>query len=67
MIDVREVYVTSEVAKMLDISTQYCLKIAKELKENGILSDSDLREAGKRNYIFSKYAVVKLEEFFSTK
>lgn len=65
MIDVRDVYVTSEVAKKLEISTQYCLKIAKELKESGILSDSDLREAGKRNYLFSKYAVDKLKEYFS--
>lgn len=65
MTDVRDVYVTSEVAKKLEISTQYCLKIAKEFKENGILSDSDLREAGKRNYLFSEFAVQKLKSHFT--
>lgn len=66
MVDVRKIYVTSEVAKILDVSAQYCLRIAKDLKEQGILSESDLREAGKRNYLFSDVAVAKLKDYFSS-
>lgn len=53
MSDVREVYVTAEVAKILDITPAYLIRLAKNLK----LSESQFREAGKRNYLFSNDAV----------
>lgn len=53
MSDVREVYVTAEVAKILDITPAYLIRLAKNLN----LSESQFREAGKRNYIFSDDAV----------
>lgn len=53
MSDVREVFVTAEVAKKLDITPAYLIRLAKSLE----LSDSQFREAGKRNYIFSDDAI----------
>ena len=45
MSDVREVFVTAEVAKVLDITPAYLIRLAKQLN----LSESQFREAGKRN------------------
>lgn len=53
MSDVREVYVTAEVAKILDITPAYLIRLAKNLS----LSESQFREAGKRNYLFSNDSV----------
>jgi len=57
MSDVREIFVTAEVAKILDLTPAYVIRLAKEMK----LSDSEFREAGKRNYIFSKEAIEKIK------
>ena len=57
MSDVREVYVTAEVAKILDITPAYLIRLAKSLN----LSNSQFREAGKRNYLFSKESVAIIE------
>lgn len=51
--DVREVYVTAEVAKMVDLTPAYLIRLAKNLN----LNESQFREAGKRNYLFSKEAI----------
>ena len=53
MSDVREVFVTAEVAKILDITPAYLIRLAKQIN----LSESQFREAGKRNYIFSDDAI----------
>lgn len=53
MSDVREVFVTAEVAKILDLTPAYLIRLAKNLN----LSESQFREAGKRNYLFSKDAI----------
>lgn len=53
MSDVREVYVTAEIAKILDITPAYLIRLAKNLN----LSETQFREAGKRNYLFSDDAV----------
>lgn len=53
MSDVREVFVTAEVAKILDITPAYLIRLSKSLN----LSESQFREAGKRNYIFSNDAI----------
>ena len=57
MSDVREIFVTAEVAKILDLTPAYVIRLAKGMK----LSDSEFREAGKRNYIFSKEAIEKIK------
>lgn len=60
MSDVREVFITSEVASKVDITTPYLIRVAKEMN----FSESEFREAGKRNYLFSQSAVDKLVSKF---
>ncbi|MDO5402971.1 MAG: AraC family transcriptional regulator [Eubacteriales bacterium] len=57
MTDVRKVYITREVADELNLTPTYLIKLAKKLK----LSESEMREAGNRNYLFSEEAVEKLK------
>ena len=57
MSDVREIFVTAEVAKQLDLTPAYVIRLAKSMNFN----ESEFREAGKRNYIFSKEAVEKIK------
>lgn len=56
MTDVRNVYITREVAEELGLTPTYLIKLAKKIG----LNESEMREAGNRNYIFSKEAVEKL-------
>lgn len=56
MTDVRNVFITKEVAEILGINPSYLLRLAKSMK----LSPNEMREAGKRNYLFSQEAVEKL-------
>lgn len=62
MSDVRNVYVTAEVAKVLDLTPAYLIRLAKSFKDDGILDESMFREAGKRNYIFSDDAINIIRE-----
>lgn len=57
MTDVREVYITREVADKLNLTPTYLIKLAKKLN----LNESEMREAGSRNYLFNKEAVEKLK------
>jgi len=57
MTDVRTVFTTTEVAKKLDVSSGYVLRLAKEMN----FSEKEMRDAGKRNYLFSIEAVEKLK------
>ena len=57
MSDVRKVFITKEVAEQLGINPSYLLRLAKNMK----FSASEMREAGKRNYLFSEEAVEKLK------
>ncbi len=57
MTDVRNVFITKEVAEILGINPSYLLRLAKGMH----LSPSEMREAGKRNYLFSIEAVEKLK------
>ncbi len=57
MTDVRDVYITREVADKLSLTPTYLIKLAKKLD----LSETEMREAGSRNYLFSKGAVEKLK------
>lgn len=56
MADVREIFVTAEVAKILDLTPAYVIRLAKDMD----LNETEFREAGKRNYIFSKEAIEKI-------
>lgn len=56
MSDVRDVYITREVADLIGLNTAYLIRLAKKIG----LNESEMREAGRRNYLFSKEAVNKL-------
>jgi len=54
---VQDVFITREVADKLNLTPTYLIKLAKKLN----LNDDEMREAGQRNYLFSREAVSKLE------
>lgn len=56
MTDVRNVFITREVAEDLNLTPTYLIKLAKKMG----LNETEMREAGNRNYLFSKEAVEKL-------
>lgn len=60
MTDVRKVFITKEMAERLDINPSYLLRLAKGMN----LPPDEMREAGKRNYLFSEEAVEKLKKHF---
>ncbi|MDU7109496.1 MAG: AraC family transcriptional regulator [Clostridium perfringens] len=62
MENVNKVYITAEVAKKLDLNPSYLIRIAKELKDNGTITENDLRLAGKRNYLFNERAINELSK-----
>lgn len=55
--DVREVFITREVADELELTPTYLIKLAKKMN----LNETEMREAGSRNYLFSKEAVEKMK------
>jgi len=57
MTSVKDVFITKEVADELNLTPTYLIKLAKKSK----LSDDEMRGAGRRNYLFSKEAVMKLK------
>lgn len=57
MTDVREVFITREVADELELTPTYLIKLAKKMN----LNETEMREAGSRNYLFSKEAVEKMK------
>nr|QGT51097.1 hypothetical protein Firmicute1046_1730 [uncultured Firmicutes bacterium] len=57
MSDVRKVFITKEVAEILEINPSYLLRLAKTMQ----FSPAEMREAGKRNYLFSEEAVERLK------
>lgn len=58
MTDVRKVFITREVANELDLTSSYLIKLAKKIK----LDETEMREAGNRNYLFNEEAKKKLKE-----
>ena len=56
--DVRKVFITREVAEKLGLTPTYLIKLAKKLN----LDETQMREAGSRNYLFSEEAVELLEK-----
>ncbi len=53
MTDVREVFITAEISRELDVTPAYIVRLAKTLN----LPESDFRETSKGSYLFSKKAV----------
>ncbi|MDD4587551.1 MAG: AraC family transcriptional regulator [Heliobacteriaceae bacterium] len=58
MSDVREVFITKEVAEKLNLNPSYIIRLAKKIN----LTASEMREAGTRNYLFSETAIEKLRK-----
>lgn len=57
MTDVREVFITGELAKKFDITPAYIIRVAKSLN----LPESDFRETNKGAYLYNQNAVDMLE------
>lgn len=53
MSDVREVFITAEVSRQLDITPAYLVRLAKSLR----LPETDFRETSKGSYLFNKKAI----------
>ena len=53
MSDVRDVFITAEVARLLDITPAYLVKLAKSLD----LEKTDFRETAKGSYLFNQNAI----------
>ena len=58
MTNVNAVFITKEVADELGLNPSYLIKLARKIG----LSETEMREAGSRNYLFSKEAVEKLRK-----
>lgn len=57
MTDVRKVFITKEAANQLGLNPSYLIKLAKSMN----LAESEMREAGNRNYLFSEGAIEKIK------
>jgi predicted transcriptional regulator len=62
MTDVKNVFITKEVSEILDINPSYLIRVAKALLENGNIKSSDMRSAGKRNYLFNEKAIEEIRK-----
>lgn len=62
MENVNNVYITKEVADKLGINPSYLIRVAKSLKEQGLILNDDMRSAGSRNYIFNENAVKNIKK-----
>jgi len=62
MIDVNKVFITKEVADKLNITSSYLVKLGKKLQNEGKISGTDMRGAGKSTYLFNQNAIDCLKE-----
>ena len=60
MENVENVLITAEVAKLLDYETVHVIRVAKELLNQGIITEKDFRSAGLRTYLFNQEALKQL-------
>jgi hypothetical protein len=58
MANVQEVFITKELADKFNMTPNYIIQVAKGLN----LSNAEMRDAGKRTYLFSIEAVNKIGE-----
>lgn len=56
MSDVRDIFITSEVARELDITPAYLVKLAKTVD----LNETEFRETSKGSYLFNQSGIEKL-------
>ena len=54
---VKDVFITKEVADKLKLNPSYVIRLAKSLIEENKLTEDDVRQAGKRTYIFTKKSI----------
>ena len=57
MSDVRDVFITAEVSRQLDITPAYLIRLAKSLN----LPESDFRETVKGSYLFNHNAIAVIK------
>lgn len=57
MTDVRDVLISSEVSRLLDITPAYLIRLAKTMD----LEESEFRETAKGSYLFNEDAVDKIK------
>ena len=55
--DVNDVFITSEAAREVGLNASYMIKLAKKIG----LNSKEMREAGNRNYLFSREALEKIQ------
>ena len=60
MENVQNIYTTKEVADMFNISASHLLRVSKELLKDNTFTDNDMRQSGKRIYLFNNKAIEKL-------
>ena len=58
MSSVKDVLITKEAADILKIPPSYLIRLGKKIDQD----EDEIREAGVRNYLFSKEAVEKLRK-----
>lgn len=64
IVDVRKVFITKEVADKLGVNPSYLIRVAKKMLSEKVITDKDMRDAGKRNYIFNEKALQELQTHF---
>lgn len=61
MANVHDVYISKEVADELNLNQSYLIRLAKDLKAEGIIMENDMRLAGKRTYLFTRKAISEIQ------
>lgn len=61
MNDARKVFITKEAAEQLNLNPSYVIRLGKKIG----LTESEMREAGNRNYLFTEEAIEKLRKHTS--
>lgn len=63
-VNVYDVFTTKEVAQVLDLNPDYTLRVVKLMIRDGSLNPDNIRQSGKRTYIFNKTAIKELAQKF---
>lgn len=60
MENVKNIYITGEVAQLLDYEPAHVIRVAKDLLLEGVFTENDFRSAGPRTYLFNSEAIKQL-------
>ncbi|MGL5803822.1 MAG: hypothetical protein ACRCX7_14805 [Cetobacterium sp.] len=60
MIDINKVYITKEVATLLNLSSAHVIRLTQALLTEGVLTSKDVRQANKGTYLFNDLALEQL-------